>query len=356
MIEYTLSAETARLLKLHNKMTSGNISVASPSEIQSYNRAEIKKKHLFKTLYKPVSKNQLLETFIIPVTNGNVTGYLFRKSSTNTNNGPLIIFFHEGGWMLGNMQFCNAICSKICDETDSTVLAIDYRRSPQFKFPIPVEDCYSAFIWASQGARYWKTDPSRIFLMGSCSGANLAIAVARLARDRKGPQIAGLILEDPITDARLKTDSIEIHKNNPVIPKRDLEFFIQNYQREPKDILDPLFSPLLGLDQSRLPQTLIFSSELSPLSDDAKLYEQALHGADSPVKVIELPGRLHCTSKYPDSERWSDEMDTVKSFLQGKAVANLQLLTKRERRKLNRKKAKVVAPDYSQSKDQQIPY
>lgn len=337
-----MSSETAKILKLHKSTSIADVSVATEQTLDRFNRSEIKNRRAFKKLYKPVTKNISLETYIIPVTNGTATGYLFRKPNNSSSLSSLIIYFHEGGWMLGNMDCCKAICSNICNTTGSAVLAVDYRLTPKYKFPIPVEDCYSAFLWAEQGSRYWKTDASRIFLMGSCTGANLAIAVSHLARDRKGPKISGLILEDPLADCRLRTNSIEVHKNNPVLKKNDLVFFIQNYQREPKDILDPLFSPLLGLDNSRLPETLIFSSKLSPLYDDAHLYARALQSADIPVKLIEEENKLHCFMKYPDSERYLDEMAAIKSFLDGKPVVNVELLTKHERKKLNRKKPIVV--------------
>ena len=343
MNEYTLSPATAKLLKLHKKVAIFDVTTVDTQELDKFNRSEIKNRKSFKKLYKPVSHNISMETFIIPVTGGNTTGYLFKKRDSESST--LIIYYHEGGWMLGNMECCKAICSNICKSTNSAVFAVDYRLSPTFKFPIPVEDCYSAFVWAEQGARYWKIDPQKIFLMGSCTGANLAIAVSRLARDRKGPKIAGLILEDPLTDCRLRTNSMEVHKNHPLVPKKDFEFFIQNYQRESRDILNPLFSPLLGLDHSRLPQTLIFSSELSPLTTDANLYAGALNSADTPVKLITEKNKLHSFMKYPDSDRYDDEMAAIYSFLDGKTVINIELLTKKQRKKLKRIKPAVVSTD-----------
>ena len=95
------------------------------------------------------------------------------------------------------MAKCRAVASNICYETGATVLAVDYRLAPSFKFPTAIEDCYEAFTWAAQGARYWKVDPDKIYLLGYCSGGNLALGVSRLARDRKGPKITGQILLSP---------------------------------------------------------------------------------------------------------------------------------------------------------------
>ena len=125
------------------------------------------------------------------------------KDKAISGQNSLIVLFHDGGWMLGNMRKSNAICSNICNTTGATVLSIDYRLAPQFKFPIPLEDCYQAFLWAAQGARYWKVDPDKIYVMGNCAGGNLAASVSRLARDRKGPKIAGQILFSPVADGRI---------------------------------------------------------------------------------------------------------------------------------------------------------
>ena len=139
------------LLKKRAKLGIGDVTAATAADIDSYNRSEFKQS-VFKSLYKPKTKNIISRTFIIPVTDGAVTGYLFEKVKDKAISGQnsLIILFHDGGWMLGNMRKCNAVCSNICDATGASVLAIDYRLAPQFKFPTPLEDCYEAFIWAAQ--------------------------------------------------------------------------------------------------------------------------------------------------------------------------------------------------------------
>ena len=287
MDEYVLDPALRHLLKKRAKLGIGDVTAATAADIDSYNRSEFKQS-VFKSLYRPKTKNIISRTFIIPVTDGAVTGYLFEKVKDKAISGQnsLIIFFHDGGWMLGNMRKCNAVCSNICYATGASVLAIDFRLAPQFKFPIPLEDCYEAFIWAAQGARYWKVDPDKIYVMGNCAGGNLAASVSRLARDRKGPKIAGQILFSPVADGRMRTESFEKYKDCHTLTQKAMTFYIQNYSREPKDILDPLFSPLLAKDHSRLPETLIICGEYDPLLDDSQLYAQALSSADSTAKCL----------------------------------------------------------------------
>ena len=331
------------LLKKRAKLGIGDVTAATAADIDSYNRSEFKQS-VFKSLYRPKTKNIISRTFIIPVTDGAVTGYLFEKVKDKAISGQnsLIIFFHDGGWMLGNMRKCNAVCSNICYATGASVLAIDFRLAPQFKFPIPLEDCYEAFIWAAQGARYWKVDPDKIYVMGNCAGGNLAASVSRLARDRKGPKIAGQILFSPVADGRMRTESFEKYMDCPTLTQKAMTFYIQNYSREPKDILDLLFSPLLAKDHSRLPETLIICGEYDPLLDDSQLYAQALSSADSTAKCLVCKGMIHSFIDFPDLEAWKDSMYAVATFIGGRAVSGIELLSKSDRIKLERRPHLIV--------------
>ncbi len=344
MSDYPLNWKIKRILKLKKAVDIPDVVTASEKEIDEYNRSDIKAQHAFKALYKPVTKDILKRTFIIPVKDGAITGYLFEKYKDRAVSGQssLIIYFHDGGWMLGNISKCCAFCSNICNVTGASVLAVDFRLAPKFKFPVPVEDCYEALLWAAQGARYWRIDPDKIYLMGMATGGNLAAAVSRLSRDRKGPKLAGQILVSPMSDGRMRTDSYEKFKENLVFASKEMSFYIQNYSREPKDILDPLFSPLLARDNSRLPQTLIFASEFDPLFDDAKLYSNVLNEADTPSKFLVMKGLFPGFLKYPSSPGWLDIMLAIGSFVGGRAVKDVEIMTDAERRKFSRRPQLIV--------------
>ena len=343
MGEYVLDSTMKTILKKRHKLSIGDITEATPEAIDAYNRSDFKQS-IFKQLYRPKTENILSRTFIIPVTEGAITGYLFEKVKDKSIAGQnsLIIFFHDGGWILGNMRKCAAVCSNICNTTGATVLAVDYRLAPQFKFPTPLEDCYSAFLWAAQGARYWKVDPDKIYVMGNCVGGNLAASVCRLARDRTGPKIAGQILISPVTDGRMRTASHEEFSDCPTLSSKSMKFFIQSYSREPKDILDPLFSPLLAKDHSRLPSALILCGEYDPLRDDSNLYADALASADTPAKCLMVKGMFHSFIDFPKLEGWKDSMYAVSTFIGGRAVSGIEILTKDERKRLERRPQLVV--------------
>ena len=321
------------ILKRQDPTRIADISTIKQEEIDRLNRMDLKKNRNFRNNYRPVSRRLEEKTFIVPsVNSGAITCYLFTKKS-KPEPPALIVYLHDGGWMLGNMDKCRAICSNICNQTDAAVLAVDYRLSPEFKFPIPVEDCYNAVVWACNGTKYWKINSQKVFVMGDCSGANIAAAVTRLLRDRKGPSLAGQILIEPLTDCRLRTESLLKYSKTPLLSSKDLVFYMKNYQREQKDILDPLCSPLLAIDFSRLPQALIISPEIDPLYDDSVYYAKALNSAEVPAKVLSVKNQIHGFMSYPEAEGWQESMFAIRDFIHLKALDSITLQSAKERRK-----------------------
>lgn len=327
MSYYNLSYNTIKLLDYANRLNDFDFSNPDMDKVASFNIQEMGRNRFFRKLYRPVRKNMTCESFIIPVgLSSSVTGLLYKKEKKEASDpSSLIIYIHSGGWTFGNIEITGAVCSNICRKTGAMVLAVDYRLAPSFKFGCAIDDCYQAFLWAYQGARYWKADPSKIYIMGSSCGANLAAAVCQKARNMQGPQPAGQILIDPMMDCRLRTRSAQEFEGNPVLSKKMLDFYIKNYQREPKDILDPMFSPLLSTDFSRLPQTLIFAAEYDILYDDAELYAAHLVQADTPANLIVRKNALHGYMSYPKSDRWDIYMNCVKEFVRGISVDRISV-------------------------------
>lgn len=346
MAQYSLSPLNESLLTQFNKLLpKSDFTSFSKEEVNEFNIKSFEKDRTYKTLFRPVKWNMITESYIIPTSDGGaITGYMTRRIRKRSSDSPaLIIYMHDGGWMFGNMDIVNAACSNIANATGAQVLAVDYRMAPQFKFPTPLEDCFDAYLWAVQGTRYWKLDPTRVFLMGSGCGATLSCGVSILARDRKAQKPAGQILIDPITDCRFRTKSINANSSSSLVTLKQLNYFVSNYQREPKDILDPLFSPLLAKDFSRLPSTLILAADGDILLDDALLYEQALKSADTPAKTVICAGRPHSFMVFPATANWKNIMNAVDLFLEGGInLEAIDIMTKFELAKLRRTRGPVV--------------
>jgi len=344
MVDYDLSPKMKRLVSIISKLTLTDPEGLTPKRIEEINDISIPNNLLIRKLLGKSARNIDTKTFIIPVTDGMVTGYFFEKQGSRdiSDLTPLIVFYHGGGWIWGNMDLYNFFCAHLADITGASVLSVDYRLAPKNKFPTAVEDCYDTLLWAAAGCRYWKTDPDRIYLVGDSAGGNLAAVVSRLARDRKGPSIAGQVLLYPVTDGRMRTASYEKYKDSPTLSDKQMAFFINSYQREPKDILNPNFSPLLGKDHSRLPQTLIIGAEYDPLHDDGMLYADALSSADTPVKYLEVKKTIHGFINYPKATGTEETECAIMQFIGGRPVEQVALISRKAWAQATKKELKQI--------------
>src|SRR5439155_5823717 len=113
---------------------------------------------------------------------------------------PVLVFFHGGGWVIGNIESHDAICRSLTNAADCITVSVDYRLALEHKFPAAPEDCYAATQWVAANAATFNGDTSRIAVGGDSAGGNLAAVVALMARDRGGPSLVYQLLIYPATD------------------------------------------------------------------------------------------------------------------------------------------------------------
>src|SRR5437588_4348040 len=122
---------------------------------------------------------------------------------------PVLVFFHTGGWMVGDLDTQDPLCRRITNRAGCIVVAVDYRLAPENPFPATVEDSYAATRWVATHAAEFQGDPSRLAISGDSAGGNMAAVVALMARDRGGPKLAFQLMLFPATDFTLSTPSME---------------------------------------------------------------------------------------------------------------------------------------------------
>ena len=213
-----------------------------------------------------------------------------RESATES---PLIVFFHGGGWVIGDLDTHDGPCRKLAAETGYPVVSVDYRLAPEHPFPAGLRDCYAALEWAVAAAPDLDVDPERIVLAGDSAGANLATAVSMLARDRDGPEIAAQVLVYPSTGDATATAAYEENGEGYFLTTETMEWFHDLYIDDEIHDGNVYAHPQLAADLSGLPPATVITAGFDPLRDDGVAYANRLAEAGVPVEHRNYEGMIH---------------------------------------------------------------
>jgi len=156
---------------------------------------------------------------------------------------PAVVFFHGGGWVVGDLDTHDAVCRVLSNAARCVVVSVDYHLAPEHRFPAGPDDCYAATVWTANNAATIGADPSRLAVAGTSAGATLATVVTMMARDRRGPRIACQVLWYPATDAAMDTPSHRQYStgNYYFLSRADMEWFWNYYMSSERDRANPYF-------------------------------------------------------------------------------------------------------------------
>lgn len=213
-------------------------------------------------------------------------------------NTDLLLFFHGGGWVTGDIDSYNKVCAVTALKTGCRVASVDYRLAPEHKFPKGLQDCYEIAQYFFKNAMHlFGISPERIVLMGDSAGGNLAAAVSLMARDRQTfvPKRQILIYPATYNDHTENSPYPSVEKNGKdyVLTSQRIVEYMSLYMRTPKDAKSPYFAPLLAEDFSAQPDTLVITAEFDPLRDEGEDYGQHLRSAGNPVEIYRISGAIH---------------------------------------------------------------
>lgn len=215
---------------------------------------------------------------------------------------PVLVYFHGGGWVVGDLDTADWLCRSIALAANCVVFSVDYRLAPENKFPTPVEDCYSAVKWFTETGIERYADLRRVAVGGDSAGGNLAAAVCLMARDRGGPAISFQLLLCPVMNHSFDTESYRKYADGYLLTLKDMEWFWNHYLATEKDGQNAYASPLLG-DLRSLPPALIMTAEFDPLRDEGEAYAERLRQAGVAAKKVRYESMIHTWTDFPHLEQ-----------------------------------------------------
>jgi acetyl esterase len=227
----------------------------------------------------------------VPVKGGAITVRVYSPGGPGLH--PALVYYHGGGWVVGDLYTHDGICRSLTNATRCVVVSVDYRLAPEFKYPVAVEDSYAALVWAVASAARLGIDPRRVAVGGDSAGGNLATVVALVASERGGPALVHQVLIYPVTDYDFGTPSYRENATGYLLTRDGMRWFWNHYLAREAQGLERYASPLRAPSLAGLPSALVITAEYDPLRDEGEAYAARLRDAGVAVTLTQYPGMIH---------------------------------------------------------------
>ena len=237
-----------------------------------------------------------VEDFTLKGSLGSITvrKYFNENSDTLINQKqPLIVYFHGGGFVMGDLESHDLVCRHLCNQTNATIIAVDYKLAPEHKFPAAITDTIDAITEIISRADEFNIDRNKVILCGDSAGGALAAVGTIMSRDKLIPKVHGQILVYPWVDMTMCRRSMDIDLEGMILNKKTIEYFADHYLNSYEEQVDWRASPLLTPDLSGLPPTYIFGAGLDPLVDEGDAYKRRLLSFGNEVHYRLFEGQMH---------------------------------------------------------------
>jgi acetyl esterase len=236
-----------------------------------------------------------VEQLAIPSPAGPIPARVYTPIKPRTADGlaPCLVFFHGGGWVIGDLDSHDVVCRKLADQGELIVISVDYRLAPEHKFPAAVDDAIHATKWIAGNAKSLGIDAGRLIVGGDSAGGNLAAVVAISARDGNGPAIAGQVLIYPAIDFALTHASHREPETSILLTHTVIRWFRDHYLNGAADVSDWRASPARAKTLAGLPPAYVLTAGADPLRDEGDEYARRLKEAGVAVIYRHFPGQFH---------------------------------------------------------------
>ncbi len=223
----------------------------------------------------------------------------------NPEHHSVLLFFHGGGWVTGNIDSYNKVCTNMARLTNHIVVSVDYRLAPEHRFPAGLEDCYAVAKEIYLNSKLLDIQVDEITLIGDSAGGNLAAALSLMARDRGEFKVGRQILIYPSTyyDHTESSPFKSVIENGAdfLLTSKKICDYMDLYMGSEDDLNNPYFAPLIAKELSNQPDTLIITAQYDPLRDEGEMYGKKLKRAGNNVRIYRIYDALHGFFSLPPS-------------------------------------------------------
>ena len=212
----------------------------------------------------------------------------------------VMVYYHGGGWVVGNIDDYDLVGRHLAEKCNAIVVMVDYRKSPEHKYPVPMQDCYAALNWVEANRKKIGADKLPLIVAGDSAGGNLSAVMAQKTVAENGPKIDLQVLVYPVTDGRMQSESFTAEDKQLFLNAELMTHFWEQYcdtaQRENADA-----SPLLTDDVSTVAPAIVLTAEFDILVDEGKAYADKLAAADKLVAYKCFAQQMHTFFAMPDA-------------------------------------------------------
>jgi len=233
-----------------------------------------------------------VQNLSVPSKAGGVPIRVYTPVAAGQEAMPALIYFHGGGWVIGNIDSHDGLCRLMANEGGFRVIAVEYRLAPEHKYPAALDDALAALTWIASNASEIGVDANRLAVGGDSAGGALAAICAQYAKAKGIPLDAQMLLF-PVTQIGEQTGSLKEFAVGYFLEKETLDWFYDCYLPADADKNDPRISPLRARDFSGLPQAYVMLGGFDPLHDEGMQYADKLRAAGVKVTVADYSDMVH---------------------------------------------------------------
>lgn len=224
---------------------------------------------------------------------GPLPSRLYRPASAPAPRAPILVYFHFGGCVLGDLDTCHTACAIIAEKAGCLVLSVSYRLAPEHRFPAALDDAIAAFRWTRDSALSLGGDPQRIAIGGDSAGGYLAAAASLSLRDQGEPMPCLQVLIYPVLEMDRRAMPPTVFDDNYPLTRDDMIWFSDLYMRDGRDAEDPRCSPARAASLYGLPPTLLVQAGHDLLFDEGEAFGERLAGEGVPLSRLAYPTLPH---------------------------------------------------------------